>query len=183
MKRILLMYHCRRVRRQVRSALRDRYDVFAAHGTSVTERLVRIRKPDVILVDQGGSNGTAAAMLTRLRHDHSRIPVIALARFHAQHGTMEARRLGAGAVVRWPCPVQRLFAAIANALGVGSRTGVARRGERASGDTQSSDALLNGDRIAFGEFAGRKRRGRASKQVIAGRCGDRPMDFMVVGRG
>lgn len=117
MKTIILMYQCRRVRRQVLSALRDRYEVLAAHGTEVTERLARIREPDVILIDHSGANGTAEAMLTRLRQGHSPIPVIALTRFHAQHGTMEARRLGARAVIHWPCPVQRLLDAIYRLLG------------------------------------------------------------------
>jgi len=118
MKTILLMYRCRRIRRQVQSILAARYGVFAAHGAVAARRILRIHKPDVILVDDGGHNRTASALLACLRREQVRTPVVALCRFDFSNHAMIVQRLGASAVVRWPGPVNRLLGAIAKAAGV-----------------------------------------------------------------
>lgn len=117
MNTILLMYHCRRFRREVTGVLARRYAVLAAHGPAAAEQLLGSRHPDVVLVESSGLNGSAPLMLEWLRRNHSRAPVVALARSDASHVAMTARRLGAFAVVRWPGPFRRLLEAIARALG------------------------------------------------------------------
>lgn len=120
MNTVLLLYHCRRLRHELRTILAGKYKVVAAHGAVTAERLLRSRKPDLILMDYGGNNGSATAMLARVRLFHPQTPVIALFPFEAPHGARMARRLGASAVVRWPGPAKRLLEAIARTGGLGS---------------------------------------------------------------
>lgn len=120
MNTVLLLYHCRRLRHEICAILAGKYRVVAAHGTGAAERLFRSHKPDLIVMAYGGTNGSAAAVLARLRFNHPPTPVIALSRFDAPHGARMARQLGARAVVRWPGPVKRLLEAIANTAGLGS---------------------------------------------------------------
>ncbi len=120
MNTVLLLYHCRRLRHELGMILAGKYRVVAAHSTHSAERLLRGDRPDLIVMDYGGNNGSATAVLARLRFCHPQTPVIALSRFGAPHGARMARRLGARAVVRWPGPVKRLLEAIARTAGLGS---------------------------------------------------------------
>lgn len=137
MNTILLVYHCRRVRRQLTAVLTRRYAVVAAHGPAAAERLAGSRRPDLILVENSGHNGSAHGLLKWLRLDYAGTPVVALAHSDASHGAMMARRLGARAVVRWPGPVRQVFEGIARALGVGVRKGGALQGASVRGNGRS----------------------------------------------
>lgn len=120
MNTILLLYHCRRLRHELCTILAGKCKVVAAHGAATAERLLRTRKPDLILMDYGGNNGSASAMLARARICYPQTPVIALFPFEAPHGARMARRLGASVIVRWPGPVKRLLDAITRTAGLGS---------------------------------------------------------------
>ncbi|QDV89861.1 Response regulator receiver domain protein [Phycisphaerae bacterium RAS2] len=118
MNTVLLLYHCRRLRHELCTILAGKYRVVAAHGAGAAQRLLRGHKPDVIVMDYGGHNGSAPVVLARLRFSHPQTPVIALSRFDAPHGARRARQFGARAVVRWPGPVKRLLEAIARTADV-----------------------------------------------------------------
>ncbi|MBA5868159.1 MAG: response regulator [Nitrospira sp. CR1.3] len=120
MNTVLLLYHCRRLRHELCTILAGKYRVVAAHGAVTAERLLRSRKPDLILMDYGGNNGSATAVLARLRFYHRQTPVIALSRFEAPRSARMARKLGAREVVHWPGPVKRLLVAIARTAGLES---------------------------------------------------------------
>lgn len=118
MNTVLLLYHCRRLRHELCTILAGKYRVVAAHGAGAAERLLRSHRPDLIVMDYAGHNGSATAVLARLRFYHTKTPVIALSRFDAPHGARMARQLGARAVVRWPGPVKRLLGALSKVAGV-----------------------------------------------------------------
>ncbi|HKQ47568.1 MAG TPA: response regulator [Phycisphaerae bacterium] len=140
MSTVLLLYHCRRLRHELCAILAGKYKVVAAHGGLAAERLLRGRKPDLIVMDYGGNNGSATAVLARLRFFHPRTPVIGLSRFEAPRSARMARTLGARDIVHWPGPVKRLFEAIARALEVGVTIGESPRGTLASGNGGSFGA-------------------------------------------
>lgn len=124
MSTVLLMYHGRRIRREIGAVLAGRYEVIAAHGAAAAERLLQTRRPHVILVEQARHNGSAGALMARLAAGHPLMPVVALSRSESSHGAMAVRGLGACAVVRWPGQVKRLLAAIARAVSrIGTTSG------------------------------------------------------------
>lgn len=113
---ILLIHHCRRIRRHLRLVLLERYEVVAAHSATAAQRLLRNRKPDLVLVGLDGHDGTPSDSIARWRLWHGQTPMVALSKSDASHGATAARRHGAKDVVRWPGPVMRLLHAIARAM-------------------------------------------------------------------
>jgi DNA-binding NarL/FixJ family response regulator len=141
MRSLVVIDRQRRTRRELCSLLATRYTVFGVRNIRGVSKLLRKRRPDLLLVNTAAQDGIAIAVLRWIQLFGIQIPTIVLAGRGAAREALLAQRLEASAVLNWPTPFARLLEAI-ESLGAAKPSPVASTPMITADEAQTNLTLL-----------------------------------------